>query len=330
MPSPEPSASGFYAGKNVLVTGGTGFVGMHLANLLLEQGARVRIPIHIRSPKFSHTGIELVKADLEDPRACAKVCEGIDFVFHAAGSVTGAGGAGNNPIAAIRTNLVLTANIMAAASEAGVHRLQLFSSSAAYPPADHPVCEEEFWSGEPHPSYFGYGWMRRYIERLAEYLHRQGSVKVAVVRPTAIYGRHDDFSPLTSHVIPALIRKAVERMQPFEIWGTGDETRDFLHVEDLARGCLLTLERHAVCDPVNIGYGQIVTIRDAVKIILEAAGYEDADLRFDPTKPTTIPHRSVDTTKARELLGFQPRYSLQDGLADTIQWYRAALTRTAE
>jgi GDP-L-fucose synthase len=157
---------------------------------------------------------------------------------------------------------------------------------------------------------------------LAEFAAAKTGIGIALVRPTAIYGRHDDFSPQSSHVIPALIRKAVERVSPFEVWGTGRETRDFLHVEDLARGCLLALEKHAICDPLNIGYGQIVTIGEVVRKILDAADYRDAEIRFDPSGPTTIPHRSVDTSKAQRLIGFKPHYSLDEGLSDTVQWFR--------
>ena len=148
--------------------------------------------------------------------------------------------------------------------------------------------------------------MRRYFEHLAEFVASRSNVKVALVRPTAVYGPHDDFNPVTSHVIPALVRRAVEKVDPFEVWGTGDEMRDFLHVEDFARGCLLAMEKHADCDPINIGYGSAITIRRVVEIILEAAGHSGAQLRFDATKPTAIPVRLVDTSKAKRLLGFEP------------------------
>jgi GDP-L-fucose synthase len=144
---------------------------------------------------------------------------------------------------------------------------------------------------------------------------------IALVRPTAVYGRWDEFDPRTSHVIPALIRRAVAKENPFEVWGTGDEVRDFLHVTDMVRGSLLLLANHAVCDPVNIGYGRTVRVREVVDIILRAAGHRGARVVFDASKPTAIPVRSVDTTKARQLLGFEPSVSLEDGLADTVRWY---------
>lgn len=179
------------------------------------------------------------------------------------------------------------------------------------------------WSGPTYPAYFGYGWMRRYLERISEFVVTKSAMKIALVRPSAVYGRHDNFDPITSHVIPALIRRAVEKQNPFVVWGSGDEVRDFLHVSDLVRGCLLMLEHHATCDPVNLGYGEAVTIRQVVEAILAAAGHEGAELIFDTTKPSTIPFRMVDTSKARSLFGFQPQVTLADGLADTVKWYAA-------
>jgi GDP-L-fucose synthase len=144
---------------------------------------------------------------------------------------------------------------------------------------------------------------------------------VAICRPTAVYGRHDDFDPRTSHVIPALIRRATEKENPFVVWGSGKEIRDFLHITDLVDGCLLLMEKHAICDPVNIGYGKTVTIKEIVEIILKATGHDSAKIEFDASKPTTIPVRMVDTRKASRILGFEPSVSLEDGLDDTVRWY---------
>ncbi|MFZ0053016.1 MAG: NAD-dependent epimerase/dehydratase family protein, partial [Desulfobaccales bacterium] len=188
---------------------------------------------------------------------------------------------------------------------------------------DYPVKEEEMWSAPPHPVYFGYGWMRRYLELLGEFVSQKSAIGVAICRPTAVYGRHDDFDPKTSHVIPALIRRAVAKEHPYVVWGTGKEIRDFLHITDLVRGCLFLLDKHAVCDPVNIGYGKAVTVKEIVNIILQAAGHEKARVEFDASKPVTIPVRMVDTTKAKKLLDFEPRVTLEEGLRDTVNWYRS-------
>jgi len=305
-----------------LVTGGTGFVGRHIVEALLKAGAKVRVPVHVRPLPFKDAGIEEVRSDLTRQEDCLKACDGMQYVFHAAGAVAAAAVTAGNPMAAITANLVLNAQMLQAAWTAGTERFLLFGSSTGYPVADHPVKEEEFWSGPTHPSYFGYGWMRRYLERLAEFVASKSRVKIALVRPSAVYGRHDNFDMHAGHVIPMLIRKAVERLNPYEVWGTGEEVRDFLHITDLAAGCLLMLEKNAACDPVNIGYGKAVTVREIVATILKAAGYADARVVFNSDRPTAIPKRMVDISKARRLLGFAPSVSLEEGLADTVTWYR--------
>src|SRR6202166_1182983 len=226
----------FFETRLSLVIGGAGFIGTHIAKALLDRGGRVRLTGHRRAPILSDPRIEIVQADLTRQEDCLRAMKDVDLVFHAAGAVTGIGVTAHNAMAGITTNLNLTAQVMQAAWTIGVERILIFSSSTAYPASNHPIREDELWNGLPHPSYLGYGWMRRYFEPLSEFV-----------------------PPTTSHVMPALVRKAVEKLDPFEVWGTGDEVRDFLHVTDFARGCLLMMEKYAVCDPVNIGYGAAMT-----------------------------------------------------------------------
>jgi GDP-L-fucose synthase len=312
----------YYKGKKVLVTGGTGFVGLHLVEELLKAGGRVRVPVHHRSLAMTDERIETVSADLTNPEDCLRVLDGIEICFHAAGAVAAAAVTAGNPMEAIIANLILTSRMLQAAWTAGTDRFLVFGSSTGYPAADYPIKEEEMWSGPTHPSYFGYGWMRRYLERMSEFVASKSKVKIALARPTAVYGRWDNFDPHASHVIPALIRRAVEREDPYEVWGTGEEVRDFLHVSDLARACLSLVEKHATCDPVNIGYGKVVRIKEIVDIILKAAGHAKARVVFNSSRPTAIPFRMVDTSKAKRLLGFEPQISLEDGLKDTVSWYQ--------
>lgn len=312
-----------FAGKKVLVTGGTGFIGRHFVDALLLQGAQVRVPVHTRPLPAEHAGkVETTQADLTRQEDCLKVMDGMEYVFHAAGAVAAAAVTTSNPMAAINANLILTGQILQAAWTVKTERVLIFSSSTGYPAVDHAVKEEEMWAGPTHPTYFGYGWMRRYLERLGEYVASKSGVKVAIARPSAVYGRHDNFDPKTSHVIPALIRRAVVKENPFVVWGTGDDVRDSLHVTDLVKGCLLLLDKHPNADPVNIAYGKGYSIKETISIILKAAGHEQADVRFDATKPSTIPFRTVDISKARHILGFQPQLSFESGLRDTITWYQ--------
>jgi GDP-L-fucose synthase len=311
----------FYGTRLSLVTGGSGFIGTHLAEAVLEHGGRVRLAVHRRPPIIADPRVELVEVDLTRPEDCRRIMAGADLVFHAAGAVSGTGVTAADAMAGIATNLNLTAQVLHSAWATGVERVLIFSSSTVYPVSDHPIREEELIEQPPHPAYLGYGRMRRYFEHLAAFVASHSTTRIALIRPTAVYGPHDNFDPRTSHVVAALVRKAVERLDPFEVWGTGDEMRDFLHVEDLARGCLLAMEKHAVCDPINIGYGSAVTIRRVAEIILEAAAHRPTTLRFDASKPGTIPVRLVDTSKARRLLGFEPRIPVEQGLRDLVRWY---------
>lgn len=305
----------------VLVTGGTGFIGTNLVAALIDQGSRVRVPIHQRALPFHQKDVEVVTGNLMDPEDCLRVCEGVDYVFHAAGAVGAAGITAISAFSGITANLILTARILEAAWATRVKRILIFSSSTVYPAVDHPAVEEEMWSGAPHETYFGYGWMRRYLELLSQFAASKSEMGIAICRPTAVYGRYDNFDPNTGHVIPALILRALAKEDPFRVWGTGEEIRDFLHVSDLVRGCLLLLEKHAVCDPINIGSGQGVTIKEVVSLILNAVGHENSKVIYDATKPTTIPKRIVDITKAKKLLHYRPTISIRDGIEDTIKWY---------
>jgi GDP-L-fucose synthase len=312
----------FYKNKKVLVTGGTGFVGTNIVEALLNEKAKIVVPLHKRKPIVKSKCITFIKADLTKQSDCLKVCRGVDYVFHAAGEVSAAAATVNNPMPPIVANLILTAQMLQAAWSSNVARILIFSSSTGYPLAKHPLKEEEMWGKEPPAVYFGYGWMRRYFEKLAAFVHSRSNTKIALVRPTAVYGRYDDFNPKTSHVIPALIRRALAKENPFVVWGTGKEVRDFLHISDLAKGCLLALEKYAVCDPVNIGCGRSITVKEIVTVILQAAGYTGATIQFDASKPATVPYRVIDTSKGKRFLGFTPAVKLEDGLRDTVDWYK--------
>lgn len=317
----------FYKGKKVLVTGGTGFIGRHIVGELLKQGAMLRVPIHSQRLALKDKNIEVMPADLSQPQDCLAVLDGVDYVIHAAGGVGFAGATKLDAMQTILLNLVLTSRMLYAAWQSGTERFLMLGSSTVYPAYEHPVKEEEAWSGPVHPAYLGYGWMKRYLEKLAEYVATNSKLKIILLRPTAVYGPGDNFDPKTCHVIPALIHRAMVKEDPFVVWGSGDEVRDFIHVADLARASLLALQKCITNGPVNIGYGEAVTIKEAVKIILESCGHGRAKVIFDRRKPVAIPVRMVDTAKAKELLGFQAEISPKEGLTDTVEWYRSHYQR---
>ena len=312
----------FYAGKKVLVAGATGLIGANLVEELVRRGAYVRATLHRKPPVIKDPRIQYLKGDLIRKEDCATAMEGVDYVFMCAANTSGAHVVATNPIAHVTENLLINAQMLEASCLAKVERLLFISSSTVYPPVVHPVKEDEGFVGDPHDSFFGSAWMKRYIEKLSQFYSKRYGLKVIIIRPTNVYGPYDKFDFETAHVLPALIRRAVEKQNPFEVWGDGTAVRDFIYVTDFVGAALDALEYGVNDGAVNIGSGKPVTIRESVEAVLKLADHLDAQVIYDPAKPTTMPIRLVDLTKAKTLLGFEPKVSFEEGLRRTINWYR--------
>ena len=313
------------SGAKVLVTGGTGFIGVNLILRLLSLGCQVRATLHKRPAVIQNDAIEYVGADLTLMEDCKRVVEGIDYVFMCAANTSGAGVMATTPLVHVTPNVVMNAQMLEAAYFAKVKKFTFISSSAAYPPTgDRPVREEEMFEGEPYEKYYLVGWMKRYSEILCRIYAQKirDPMPTVVIRPSNIYGPHDDFDFRTSHMMAALIRRVVERHDPLEVWGTGDDVKDLIYVDDFLDGMLLVFEKTTDYTAVNIATGQGHSVKQVVQTILEVDGYTDADVRFDPLKPTMIPIRLVDTSLAKQWLGFQANTSLREGIRTTVEWYR--------
>jgi len=309
----------------VLVAGGTGFIGVNLIQRLLSLGCQVRATLHKRPAVIDSSAIEYVHADLTSLEDCHGVAEGVDYVFMLSACTAGAAVMAKTPLVQVTPNVVMNAQMLEAAYQAKVKKFLFVSSSAAYPPTgDRPVTEPEMFDGDPYEVYYSVGWMKRYAEILCKIYAQKikNPMPTVIVRPSNIYGPYDKFDFGTSHVTAALIRRVVERQNPFEVWGTGKDVRDLIYIDDFLDGMLLAFEKTEVHAAINIASGVGHSIEQILQTILEVDGYTDADLRFDPSKPTTIPVRLIDTTLAKESLGFQPQISLREGLRRTIEWYR--------
>jgi len=296
----------FFKDKKVLVTGAAGLVGTNLINRMLFEGALIRATIHKKDPTVIDKKIEYVKCDLTDKDDCQKVVAGIDYVFHCAANTSGAAVLEKTPLVHVTENIVMHARLLEAAYLAKIKKFLLIMQ------------------GDPYEKYFCVGWMKRYTEVLCRiYAEKlQSPMATIVLRPTNIYGEYDDFEFETSHVLPALIRKVVERQNPIEVWGTGDDVRDLIYVGDFVDAMLLAMEKITNYDTFNIGLGQGYSVKEMLNIILEIEGIEGAKIIFDPSKPSTIPIRLVDTAKAAEILNFKASTELKEGIEKTIKWYR--------
>ena len=304
----------FYEGKKVLVTGAGGLVGTQVAKLLLEQGAQVRGTYRNREVPSWVGDIETMQCNFMDIEDVKKAVKGMDIVFVCSANTSGAGVMARDPLQHITPNLIMNSTLMEESYRAGVERFFFVSSATTYPPADYPIKEDEVFDGEPYKTYFGVGWMKRYTEILGQFYHRNDLMKIAMVRPANIYGVQGEFSDETGHVLPALIRRALEKQDP-------DVVRDFTHSKDMARACLDVVEKYAVCDPINIASSNLVTIGESVDLILKYANHNITP-QYDETKPVTIQYRALDTTKAKDVIGYKPTISFEDGMQETVEWIR--------
>lgn len=318
------------SGSNVLVAGGTGFIGSNLALRMLDKGCKVKATINRRTPPYHNSDLEYIRADLTNMEDCQRAVQGIDYVFMCAASTSGAAVINKNPLIHVTPNVIMNASIMDASYSAGVKKFLFISSNAAYPPTeDQPVKESQMFIGDPYDSYYGVGWMKRYGEILSIMYSQRLTPRmpVVVVRPSNVYGPFDDFEFGTSHMMAASIRRVVERHRPMEIWGTGDDVRDLIYIDDLIDGIIAVFEKTKCYSAINLASGEGHTVKEVLKTITDVDGFTNAEMTFDPSKPSTIPIRLIDTTTALQQFGFETKTSLREGIRKTLHWYRKTKLR---
>ena len=309
-----------YKNKNVVVTGGSGFVGTNMVLELLNRGANVRTSTHKRPMQIQDDRIELLEnIDLTKFDDAMTLIDGADIVIHCAGDILHPSTVATDFQVGLSHINIIT-NILEASYKHGVKHFLEINSSTVYPHREYAVSEDEFWAEEPYISYYGYGWMRRYREKLMEHTSHLTDMHIGIARGTAIFGPHDNFDLKTCHVIPALIKRCLSGEDPFVVWGSPDVVRDFLYVKDVVKGCLLVLEKGESMKPYNVGYGTTVNIGDIVNTILKVTG-KTPDVQWDNSKPTTIPFRSCSTERIETELRFKPDYTFEQGMKETIEWY---------
>jgi GDP-L-fucose synthase len=312
-------------GAKILVTGGAGFIASNLILRLQKEKALVRATIHDRSLQISPNGIEVVETDLRDLSVCRAVVNDVDYVFHCAANTSGAAVMAATPLVHVTPNVVMNTHLLEASYEAGVKKFIFISSGAAYPATgERPVEEQEMFDDDPEDIYFPVAWMKRYAEILCRtYATKINSpMSTLVVRPSNIYGPYDKFDFATSHVTAALVRRVVERQDPMEIWGTGNDIRDLIFISDFIEGLLLAVHKCDFYDEINICSGLGVTIKEILQAALRIEQCENADIKFNSNKPSTVHVRRLDDSKAKKRLRFEPKVGLDEGLTQVIAWYK--------
>jgi GDP-L-fucose synthase len=314
--SSSSRSSNFWQDRRVCVTGGAGFLGSYVVARLKQAGASVFIP---RASEF----------DLREKAAIRRMYEAAqpEMVIHLAAVVGGIGANSANPGRYFYDNLIMGVELIEEARERGIEKFVATGTICSYPKhTPVPFREEELWNGYPEETNAPYGLAKKMMLVQSQAYRQQYGFNSIFLLPVNLFGPRDNFDLNTSHVIPALIRKCVEAQDRGDtevvIWGTGAATREFLHADDCARAILMAAERYDSSEPVNIGAGFEISIRDLANLIVELTGFR-GQLVWDESKPDGQPRRRLDTMRAKEAFGFVAEIPFEEGLRQTIQWYRA-------
>jgi GDP-L-fucose synthase len=305
----------FWSDKKILVTGGAGFFGSQVVRQLLEQGACRENIIIPRSREI----------DLRRWENCCRVVRDRDIVIHLAAKVGGIGYNQAYPADLFYDNAIMGIQLVEAARQEHVEKCVIVGTICAYPKfTPVPFREEKLWEGYPEETNAPYGLAKKMLLVQSQAYRQQYGFNSIYLLPVNLYGPGDNFDPASSHVIPALIKKFTEAKQKgdpiVEVWGTGAASREFLYVDDAARGLILAAERYNKPEPVNLGSGMEISIRDLAILIRELTGYT-GEIAWDTSKPDGQPRRCLDVSRAKREFGFEARMPFREGLKRTIAWY---------
>lgn len=306
----------FWDNKKVLVTGGAGFLGSFVVEKLAARDVPKEDIIIPRSGEI----------DLRKWENCQMVVKGIDVVIHLAAKVGGIGFNRENPAILFYDNAIMGIQLMEAARQEGVGKFVCLGTVCAYPKfTPVPFKEDNLWDGYPEETNAPYGIAKKMLLVQTQAYRQQYGFNAIYLIPVNLYGPRDNFDPNSSHVIPALIKKMVdaidENRDEVVIWGTGNASREFLYVEDCAEGILLAAEKYNKPEPVNLGVGKEIKIKELVEIIAELSGFKGRII-WDTAKPDGQPRRCLDISRAEREFGFKAKTDFRDGLKKAIEWYK--------
>lgn len=299
--------------KKILVTGGAGFLGSHLINNLKQNGVK-----EIVIPRSA-------KDDLRDIEVCKRLVKDVDVVIHLAAKVGGIGFNKEHPAEMFYDNIMMGSQLLHEAWKANVEKFVALGTICCYPKfTPVPFREEDIWNGYPEETNAPYGLAKKMLLVQSQSYRDQYGFNSIFILPVNLYGPGDNFNPESSHVIPALIKKFYDAKKSgakeVVIWGTGKPTREFLYVEDAAEGIMLAAQNYNKSEPVNLGAGFEISIRDLAKLIKKIVGYK-GKLVWDTTKPDGQPRRKLNTQRAKKEFGFEASTSFEKGLGKVIEWY---------
>ena len=312
---------GFWDGKNILITGGAGFLGSAIVERLVKERGVNRDQITI--PRSKDTDLRLMDN-------CLEVCRDADVVIHLAARVGGIGFNMENPATLFYDNAMMGIQMIEAARLSGVEKFVAIGTICAYPKfTPVPFREDDIWNGYPEETNAPYGLAKKMMLVQSQAYRKQYGFNSIFLLPVNLYGPGDNFHPDSSHVIPAIIKKVYDAKRAGEekivLWGTGKATREFLFVRDCAEGIVLAAEGYDGDEPVNLGAGREISIRDLGELICHLSGFQGR-IEWDTSKPDGQPRRCLDVQRAKRSFGFIARTDFEEGLRETIDWYEKTMS----
>ncbi len=285
---------------------------------------RIKAAVFHTEPILKSERIAYVHGDLRNLEDCRRMVRGCDCAIMAAAFAGGAAYTTRSPFEHTRENLWMNWQMLEAFHLEAVSRIVFIGSAVIYQAFEGSIREDALdCNADPHMAYFGFAQAMRFLENMGRYLHEKYGHDVVTVRAANIFGPRDKFDPARSNFIPAIVRKAVERLDPFELWGSPEVTRDVIYCDDFAKAVVMLADaEHITCDVFNGGSGLRTTVGQVAQWALQHAGHTPGDIRWIQDRPTTIPFRGLDVTKLKQAVGWEPDYTIEQGVAQTVAWWQ--------
>ncbi len=317
--------------KKILICGATGFIGRNIAERYAQNDVFDVYGTYCKSEPFNHPDIKMIKTDLTNKEDVDRIVSGKDIIIQAAASTSGSKDILSKPYIHVTDNVLMNSLIFRSAFENHVSHVVFFSCSIMYQSGSAPVAEHDFdANAEIYSSYFGAGWTKVYIEKMCEFFSRISNTKYTAIRHSNIYGPYDKYDLEKSHVFGATLTKVLTAKDgKISVWGSGEEERDLLHVSDLTDFVEMIIARQQrPFELYNVGYGSSISVSDLVKKIISISK-TDIDVEYDLSKPSIKTKLCLDISRARNSLGWTPQISLDEGIRNTIDWYRINILKEA-
>jgi GDP-L-fucose synthase len=314
--------------KKILICGATGFIGRNMTEYFAEQAGYEVHAVRFHRPEYACPQVIWHQADLRDPMAVEHLVEGMDIIVQAAATTSGSKDIVTKPYIHVTDNAVMNSYLFRSAFAHHVKQVIFFSCTVMYQSSERPLKETDFDGNQPlHPRYFGVGNTKLYIEKMCEFYAGIGKTKFTAIRHSNIYGAHDKYDLERSHVFGATVTKVMTADNKITVWGTGEESRDVLYVDDLVDFVQMAIDKQTKAYGLyNCGYGQAVAIKELVHKIVQASG-KKLTIEHDLSQPTIKTSLCLDCALAKRELGWQPKTSLIQGIAKTLAWWKANMAR---